>query len=90
MYSDLIALPFCFQVKKFFSRAWKPRDEALMELEERVSSDPLPPPVSLEGASGAEADPVGEIRSTTCLLKRALTDQVSHLLYLLIGRVFDV
>ncbi len=63
MYSDLIVLPLCLQVKKFFSRAWKPRDEALMELEERVSSDPLPPPVSLEGASGAEAEKLWEQRT---------------------------
>lgn len=53
------------------------REQALTDLERRVSRDPLPPPVSLESMS-SEPDPVGELRSTTFLLQKALSEQVSY------------
>lgn len=47
----------------------------MLDLEKRVSKDPLPPPVSLESIS-SEPDPIGELRSTTFLLMKALGEQV--------------
>ncbi|VDD81478.1 unnamed protein product [Mesocestoides corti] len=70
---DVVGLPL---VTLFYSRSWKLRERALSELEERVSREPLPPPVSLESVSSL-SDPLGELRSTTFLLKKALGDQVS-------------
>lgn len=61
----------------FYSRSWKLREQALIDLEKRISKDPLPPPVSMAAVS-SEPDPVGELRSTTFLLKKALGEQVSH------------
>lgn len=69
---DVVGLPL---VQLFYSRSWKLREQALTDLEQRVSRDPLPPPVSLESMS-SESDPVGELRSTTFLLQRALNEQV--------------
>ncbi|VUZ52597.1 unnamed protein product, partial [Hymenolepis diminuta] len=69
---DVVGLPL---VKMFYSRSWKLREQALIDLEKRISKDPLPPPVSVAGVS-SESDPVGELRSTTFLLKKALGEQV--------------
>ncbi|KAM3185458.1 hypothetical protein ACTXT7_006310 [Hymenolepis weldensis] len=69
---DVVGLPL---VKMFYSRSWKLREQALIDLEKRISKDPLPPPVSIAAVS-SEPDPVGELRSTTFLLKKALGEQV--------------
>ncbi|KAL5109500.1 hypothetical protein TcWFU_009757 [Taenia crassiceps] len=69
---DFAGLPL---VQLFYSRSWKLREQALVDLERRVSQNPLPPPVSLESMS-SEPDPVGELRSTTFLLLKALSEQV--------------
>ncbi|KAM7535911.1 hypothetical protein Aperf_G00000096703 [Anoplocephala perfoliata] len=69
---DVVGLPL---VRKFYSRSWKLREQALLDLEKRISRDPLPPPVSIESVA-SEPDPVGELRSTTFLLMKTLGEQV--------------
>ncbi|VDM31474.1 unnamed protein product [Hydatigera taeniaeformis] len=69
---DVVGLPL---VQLFYSRSWKLREQALVDLEQRVSRNPLPPPASLELMS-SDPDPVGELRSTTFLLQKALSEQV--------------
>nr|CDS27541.1 centrosomal protein of 104 kDa [Hymenolepis microstoma] len=69
---DVVGLPL---VKMYYSRSWKLREQALVDLEKRISEDPLPPPASMAAVS-SEPDPVGELRATTFLLKKALGEQV--------------
>ncbi|KAK4472787.1 hypothetical protein MN116_004006 [Schistosoma mekongi] len=61
-------------VTKAYSKSWIFRERALLELEQRVTAPKLPPPMSLPDT--APPDPKAEIRSTTFLLRRALSDQV--------------
>lgn len=57
-----------------YSKIWKFREQALMELHDRVTSSKLLPPVSLPDSE--QADPKAELKSSTFMLRRVLNDQV--------------
>ncbi|TGZ59084.1 hypothetical protein CRM22_009262 [Opisthorchis felineus] len=78
-------------VTKALSKCWSFREQALVELEKRVTAPKLPPPVSAPDM--VDPDPRAELRSTTFLLKRALQDQVLSIFrlatYFIKGTIVD-
>ncbi|KAL3315863.1 hypothetical protein Ciccas_005501 [Cichlidogyrus casuarinus] len=62
--------------KNLYSKNWSLRENALMELKERMSRDPLSPPAIAKNSENASPDPRGEVKCALFVLQKSLGDQV--------------